>query len=85
MRSNVPTLHTLFPAPSQVSPPALFDELYTRFLLGNLHELCLHPSANFVIQAAITAMSTPFLVRPWGHGKEGRIWLLPGEKGGHDS
>lgn len=50
----------------QVCPPPLFEELFTRFLSGQLHELCLHPNANFVVQAAIAATTIQSVVREGG-------------------
>ena len=72
--SSCPLCSTVLLCPVfQVCPPPLFEELFTRFLSGQLHELCLHPNANFVVQAAIAATTTPSVVRGSRSGRGGYV------------
>ena len=73
----------LLEAVLEVSPRSLRTEFDARFLRGGFAPLAEHPSANFVVQAALGAADTPAAVR--GAAKElapvaGR--LLAGSRGG---
>ncbi|GAX84255.1 hypothetical protein CEUSTIGMA_g11678.t1 [Chlamydomonas eustigma] len=66
----------------QASPPALFEELHHRFLAGNLAELSMHPSANFVVQAALSVTSSAAIVKSMFGELSGMLGDLLGRRRG---
>ncbi|KAK9812727.1 hypothetical protein WJX72_002737 [[Myrmecia] bisecta] len=67
----------------QVAPPALLDDLYARVLKGSLAGLALHPSANFVVQAAAAAATkTPQVKQLLGELKDSFRELLKQRRSG---
>jgi nucleolar protein 9 len=62
-RARDPTGSHVLEVVMEIAPPALMEEIHTRFLAGSLASLARDPSANFVAQAALSAACSPAMAK----------------------